>query len=73
MSYPIRLSEYEFYDPMTDQETVRMTATESRGTWYCDLPAAAPRGPKRREFKAAVQAHVMLGQRPGQIELEAAA
>lgn len=66
----LRLAEYEFYDPMTDSEVVRMTATEARGTWYCDAPAAAPRGPKRREFKAAVQAHVMLGKLPGEVTLD---
>lgn len=71
MRLSVRFGEYEFYDPWTDREMVRLTATENLGTWHADIPLnGKSRVEQRRQFRESVRQRMVLGQQPMELELD---
>ena len=53
----LRFSEYEYYDPAMDRETLRLMATTPVGTYYADVHNNP--GAKQRERRAAFKEYVI--------------
>lgn len=52
-----RMQEFEYYDPMTDSEMVRLMCVTSVGTWFTEVEMS--QGSRMREAKRQFQQHVM--------------
>ena len=72
MMITARLSDFEFYDPMTDTERVRMMMITSVGTWFTDVEinAGSKMRAARKEFQDAVLEAMAEQELPGEIWLK---
>lgn len=69
--YTIRFSDYEYYDPMTDRETLRLMATTPVGTYSADVanrPGKHLRE-QREAFKEYVLNSIAMKNPPHEIEM----
>jgi len=67
----LSFSDYEYYDPNTDREVLRMMATTPTGTYYADVHNEP--GKKQRERRQAFKEYVLgclaAKQPPHEIEM----
>lgn len=65
----LRFMEYEYYDPMKDQETLRLQAVTNVGTWFSDVPAHSKVAASKKAFQEYVLSAMSMGHRPHEVKI----
>lgn len=70
-TFTARFEEYEYYDPLSDSESVRLMCITNIGTWYADvaIEGAKTLRAKREAFKQYVFSALSSGSIPGEVRI----